>query len=192
MIHNIAVAHLVVGWLSFLIKSLVFVPLCLYCIAQLKQHENEPYIRNRFPGTLYLMSICLLQEIVFGNTIQDIDYGYNLSITHTKFYTFYYQISGLASVLAFLLKCWLVVFKFKHQYAIVNQEWQAILIPQLTKKSRNVWIKYKPILGMSIYSMIMNTRHMVLVVVLILFFQTLITHTNTNTNTNHKRNICKH
>ena len=138
---------LVVGWCAILIITLILFPLCFKYLYIFKQHENESFVRNRFPSAAYLWCGCIMQEMMV-NVIQAVHYGYSLSIANNRFYSAWYQLGAMATFLAVLLKYWLIVFKFKNQYAIKNEKWQMILVPQLTKKSPSFWIKYKQIFGM--------------------------------------------
>ena len=139
------VAKLIVCGASICVTLLGLFPFCLFCTWKFKKYEDEPFIQNRFPNLVYFAIFQFLFGMVIINVIEMIDYGFDLSITENVYFVTFYQFFTLMDALTICLKYWLVIFKFKHQNAIVAQKWQSILNPN---QNLIFWIKYKQMFGM--------------------------------------------
>ena len=142
--------ELICSIIALSLTILIFLPFVCYCVCKLEQVKQELYVQNRFRKLVYLIifwveisilvyDVPLMIGIIINNT----------SLNNNIFLSIFYHFVSLMCSLLLLIKCWLTIFKFKHQNAIIKHKWMSIIN---SDGKPNFWIKYKTTLGRSKHS----------------------------------------
>ena len=136
--------HFWVGLLGVVVISLIYLPFCCYCIYKFSKNLHQAYIIHRCPEMVYVVVVSFVSALVLYNPVEFISIALNMpKLLDNQFMVILYQFQATTAGISIMFKYWLVVFKYKHQHAIVEQKWKQILNPQ----SSSFWIKYKSTFG---------------------------------------------